>query len=89
MVFGQRRDHEAKKIDMVLDRLLFRTPIHFAITRGLLLLTTVSMQILSRELLEPLSSTDWETEFIHLGGKKIRGFTTCHRCFDTKDRWCT
>lgn len=46
-------------------------------------------EILLRKVLEPLSSAGWETEFIQLGGKKIRGCTACYRCFDTKDGRCS
>ena len=46
-------------------------------------------EILLRKVLEPLSSVDWDTEFIQLGGKKIRGCTACYRCFSTKDARCS
>ena len=46
-------------------------------------------EILLRKVLEPLSSAGWETEFIQLGGKKIKGCTACYRCFDTKDGRCS
>src|SRR5271157_4892504 len=46
-------------------------------------------EILLRKVLEPLSSAGWDTEFIQLGGKKIRGCTACYRCFSTKDARCS
>ncbi len=46
-------------------------------------------EILLRKVLEPLSSAGWDTEFIQLGGKKIKGCTACYRCFDTKDSRCS
>jgi multimeric flavodoxin WrbA len=46
-------------------------------------------EILLRKVLEPLSSAGWDTEFIQLGGKKIRGCTACYRCFSTKDALCS
>ena len=46
-------------------------------------------EILLRKVLEPLSGAGWDTEFIQLGGKKIRGCTACYRCFGTKDRRCS
>ena len=46
-------------------------------------------EILLRKVLEPLSGAGWDTEFIQLGGKKIRGCTACYRCFDTKDGRCS
>ena len=46
-------------------------------------------EILLRKVLEPLSSAGWDTEFIQLGGKKIRGCTACFRCFATKDARCS
>ena len=46
-------------------------------------------EILLKKVLEPLSKAGWETELIHLGGKKIRGCTACYRCFNTKDGRCS
>jgi multimeric flavodoxin WrbA len=46
-------------------------------------------EILLRKVLEPLSRAAWDTEFIQLGGKKIRGCVACYRCFDTKDARCS
>ena len=46
-------------------------------------------EILLRKVLEPLAGAGWETEFIQLGGKKIRGCTACYRCFGAKDGRCS
>jgi len=46
-------------------------------------------EILLKKVLEPLSAAGWETEFIQLGGKKIRGCSACSRCFDTNDARCS
>ncbi len=46
-------------------------------------------EILLRKVLEPLSAAGWETEFIQLGGKKIKGCTACYGCFNTSDGRCT
>lgn len=46
-------------------------------------------EILLRKALEPLSGAGWLTEFIQLGGKKIRGCSACYRCFETKDGRCS
>jgi multimeric flavodoxin WrbA len=45
-------------------------------------------EVLLRKVLEPLSSAGWDTEFIQLGGKKIKGCTACYRCEETKDSRC-
>ncbi len=46
-------------------------------------------EILLKKALEPLAAAGWETEFIQVGGKKIRGCSACYRCFDTQDSRCT
>jgi multimeric flavodoxin WrbA len=46
-------------------------------------------EILLRKVLEPLAGAGWETEFIQVGGKKIRGCTACYRCFRAKDGRCS
>ena len=46
-------------------------------------------EVLLRKVLEQLSSAGWDTEFIQLGGKKIRGCTACYRCEETKDARCS
>lgn len=46
-------------------------------------------EVLLRKVLEPLTAAGWETEFVQLGGKKIKGCTACYGCFDTNDGRCT
>lgn len=46
-------------------------------------------EILLRKVLAPLSLAGWETDFIQIGGKKIKGCSACYRCFDTKDARCS
>ncbi|HEY3276786.1 MAG TPA: flavodoxin family protein [Syntrophorhabdaceae bacterium] len=46
-------------------------------------------EVLLRKVLKPLTEAGWETEFVQLGGKKIRGCTACYRCFTTKDGRCS
>jgi len=45
-------------------------------------------EILLRKVLQPLSAAGWETEFIQLGGRMIKGCTACLQCFDKKDCRC-
>jgi len=44
---------------------------------------------LLKQVLAPLASAGWETEFIQLGGKEIHGCKACYRCFDIKDKHCS
>lgn len=37
---------------------------------------------------KPLQAAGWETEFVHLGGKGIRGCLGCMRCWEMKNRTC-
>ncbi len=45
-------------------------------------------EVLLRKVLEQLEGAGWDTEFIQIGGKKIKGCTACYRCFETKDARC-
>lgn len=45
-------------------------------------------EILLRAVLKPLTAEGWETELIHLGGKKIRGCSACEQCFEIKNCRC-
>ena len=38
-------------------------------------------EILLKKALAPLAAAGWETEFIQLGGKPIRGCQACYRVF--------
>lgn len=46
-------------------------------------------EILLKRVLEPLSAAGWETEFIQIGGKKIRGCSACYRCFESEEARCS
>lgn len=46
-------------------------------------------EILLKKVLEPLAAAGWETEFIQLGGKKIRGCSACYRCFESEELRCS
>jgi multimeric flavodoxin WrbA len=46
-------------------------------------------EILLKKALAPLAAAGWETEFIQLGGRPIRGCQACYRCFDLKNSRCS
>ena len=46
-------------------------------------------EILLKKVLAPLETAGWETEFVQLGGKPIRGCQACYRCFDLKNSHCS
>ena len=41
-----------------------------------------------KHALTTLDEAGWETEYVHLGGKKIRGCMACMKCWENKDRKC-
>jgi len=43
---------------------------------------------LLKQVLAPLVAAGWDTEFVQLGGKIIRGCQACHHCFDTQNSRC-
>ncbi len=45
-------------------------------------------ETLLRKVLEPLAKAGWDTEFIQLGGKPIRGCRACYQCFKAKNSRC-
>ena len=45
-------------------------------------------EVLLKGVLGPLAAAGWETAFIQLGGKPIRGCRACYQCFKTKDSRC-
>jgi multimeric flavodoxin WrbA len=45
-------------------------------------------EILLRKVLEPLTDAGWDTDFIQLGGKEIRGCRACYQCFKKKNSRC-
>ena len=44
--------------------------------------------ILLHRVLAPLDEAGWETEFVQLGGKPIRGCAACRKCFKLQDGTC-
>jgi len=46
-------------------------------------------EILLKKVLAPLAAAGWETEFIQLGGKLIRGCQACYQCFEKKNLQCS
>jgi len=46
-------------------------------------------EILLKKALAPLAAAGWETEFIQLGGRPIRGCQACYHCFDLKNSRCS
>lgn len=46
-------------------------------------------EILLRKVLAPLVEAGWETDFIQLGGKTVRGCLACYQCFEKKNRRCS
>ena len=46
-------------------------------------------EILLKKVLAPLAAAGWETQFVQLGGKPIRGCQACYQCFKKKDSRCS
>jgi multimeric flavodoxin WrbA len=46
-------------------------------------------EILLKKALAPLAAAGWETEFIQLGGRPIRGCQACYQCFARKNSRCS
>jgi multimeric flavodoxin WrbA len=44
---------------------------------------------LLKQVLAPLAQAGWDTEFIQLGGKPIRGCQACYECFKRKNSRCS
>lgn len=45
-------------------------------------------ELLLKQVLKPLADAGWDTEFIQLGGKSIRGCQACYNCFKTLNAHC-
>ncbi|GFK92844.1 2-amino-4-deoxychorismate dehydrogenase [Fundidesulfovibrio magnetotacticus] len=45
-------------------------------------------EILLRKALESLEEEGWETEYVRIGGRKIRGCMACYKCFENKNLRC-
>ena len=46
-------------------------------------------EILLRKVLAPLAASGWETEFVQIGGTRIRGCQACYECFKKKNSRCS
>ena len=46
-------------------------------------------EMLLKKVLAPLAAAGWETEFVLLGGKPIRGCQACYQCFKKKNSRCS
>ncbi|MGA2554657.1 MAG: flavodoxin family protein [Verrucomicrobiota bacterium] len=46
-------------------------------------------EILLKKVLAPLAAAGWETEFVQLGGKPIRGCQACYECIKKKNARCS
>lgn len=45
-------------------------------------------ELILNAVLAPLTEAGWETEFVQLGGKPIRGCLACGKCYERKDNEC-
>lgn len=45
-------------------------------------------EILLKKVLEPLAAAGWETEYLRIGGKQIRGCSACMKCVEKRDGKC-
>jgi multimeric flavodoxin WrbA len=46
-------------------------------------------EILLNNVLAPLGEAGWETEYVQVGGKPIRGCLACNKCFEKKNMQCS
>jgi multimeric flavodoxin WrbA len=46
-------------------------------------------EILLRKVLEPLAVAMWDTEYLQVGARPIRGCRACYHCFKTKNSHCS
>lgn len=45
-------------------------------------------EILLKKVLEPLEAAGWETEYLRIGGKPVRGCLACMKCVENKNGRC-
>lgn len=45
-------------------------------------------EILLKQVLEPLETAGWDTEYIRIGGKPLRGCIACMKCVEKQNRRC-
>lgn len=43
---------------------------------------------LLKKVLEPLIAAGWETEYLKIGGRAVRGCIACFKCFENKNMRC-
>ena len=41
-----------------------------------------------KKVLEPLDEAGWETEYLKIGGRPVRGCVACFKCFENKNMRC-
>jgi len=46
-------------------------------------------EFLLKRALAPLAAAGWETEYVQVGGKSIRGCQACYQCFKKKNGRCS
>lgn len=45
-------------------------------------------EIMLKKVLEPLETAGWNTEYLQIGGKPVRGCVACFKCFEKRDGRC-
>jgi len=45
-------------------------------------------EIMLKKVLEPLETTGWETEYLRIGGKNVRGCSACMKCIEKQNGRC-
>jgi multimeric flavodoxin WrbA len=46
-------------------------------------------EILLKKVLEPLEAAGWETEYLRIGGKSVRGCSACMKCIEKQNGRCS
>ena len=44
--------------------------------------------VMLKKVLEPLAEASWETEYLKVGGRPVRGCTACMKCFENQNLRC-
>lgn len=45
-------------------------------------------EVLLKKVLEPLAGAGWNTEYLKIGGRPVRGCMACFKCWEKKDMRC-
>jgi multimeric flavodoxin WrbA len=45
-------------------------------------------EIMLKKVLEPLQTAGWDTEYLQIGGKALRGCMACYQCFEKQNERC-